>query len=74
MRTGIRLCGSGELKVLQQVADSIVDELGHDPAYRTIDKTKLLHRVGKQVFKTCTDGDLLSVDEIKRRVLAKFHH
>jgi hypothetical protein len=72
MRTGLRACGSDELKVLQQIADSIFDELSQTPAYQSADKTQLFHRVGKQVFKACDEGDLLSVDEIKRRVLAKF--
>jgi hypothetical protein len=74
MRTGLQVCGSDELKVLQQIADSIVDELSQNAAYQTVDRTEHFHRVGKQVFKTCDGGDLFSVDEIKERVLAKFQH
>ena len=69
---GLRICGSDQLKVLQQIADSVVDELSRTPAYKATDKTQLFHHVGKQVFKACADGDLLSTDEIKRTVLSKF--
>jgi len=72
MRTRLRVCGSDELKVLQQIADSVVDALSQNPAYESADKTQLFHRVGKEVFKSCDGGDLLSVDEIKHRVLAEF--
>lgn len=73
MRTGTGVCGTDELKVLQHIADSVVDELSRTAACQATDKTKLYHRVGKQVFKACVIGDeLLNVDEIKRAVLAKF--
>jgi hypothetical protein len=71
MPKGLQFCGTDQLKVLQHIAESIVDELSRTPAYEAVDKTQLYHRVGKQVFKTCDDGDLLSTDEIKRMVLAK---
>jgi hypothetical protein len=72
LMTAASLCGSDELKLLQQIADSVVDELSQTPDYKAADRIQLFHRVGKQVFKSCDGGDLLSVDEIKREVLAKF--
>lgn len=72
MRMGLQVCGTDELKVLQRIADSVVEELSALPAYKTTDKTQLYHRVGKEVFKTCDNSDLLGVDELKRAVLAKF--
>jgi hypothetical protein len=53
MRT---VCGSDELKILQHITDSLVDELSALPAYKDTDKTRLYHRVGKHVFKACDGG------------------
>jgi hypothetical protein len=66
MRTGTQVCGPDELKVLQQIVNSLWLEL------RPADRGPELHlRVSRQVVRYA-GNDLLDVEGIKRAVRASF--
>jgi hypothetical protein len=73
MRTGTTVCGSDELKVLDQIVDSIADQLKRHERYSEVDQAKLRERISKQVFRQA-GSDVLNVDAIKRRVLFAFEN
>ena len=69
MRHGIHVCGPDELKVLQQITNSVVQELRQ----AGLADANLRLRVGRKVFKYAS-GDVLNVDGIKQSVLASFQN
>jgi hypothetical protein len=73
MRTCTTVCGPDELKVLDQIVDSIVNQLKHNRRYSGVDQTRIRERISKQVFQQAR-RDVLNVDGIRRRVLAAFEN
>lgn len=69
MRTAMDVCGPDQLKVLQQVFDSIWCEMQHDPAFQFADQDELRNRVSRQVVESACN-DLLDVEGIKRKVMS----
>jgi hypothetical protein len=65
MRTGVQVCGPDELKLLQQILDSIVSELQQDPSCCP---QALREQIARSVMERAS-GDLLDVDKIKHSVL-----
>jgi hypothetical protein len=73
MRAQIDVCGPDQLKVLQQIFDSVWFQMKQDPAFCFADEEKLREQVSRRVIE-CANGDVLNVDGIKRSVLAAFEH
>lgn len=67
MRTGSQVCGPDELKVLQQIFDSVWLDLVKDGKVHENDEVAR-RRVSAQMFKF-VDGDIMDVEAIKSAVL-----
>lgn len=73
MRSGTQVYGPDELKILQQIVESVLEQLSRRAAYRKVDRAALRRRISRQVFKYAK-RDVLSVDAIRQAVLATFHN
>jgi hypothetical protein len=73
MRTQIDVYGPDQLKVLQQIFDSVWFEMKQDPNFLFVEEEKLREQVSRRVIES-VDGDILDIDGIKRSVLASFTH
>lgn len=71
MRTELAVNSPDELKVLQQIFDSVWFQLKQDPAFHFADQDKLREQVSRRVIESA-NGDILDIEEIKRSVLASF--
>jgi hypothetical protein len=68
MRSSGHVCGPDELKLLQQIFDSILSELEQEPASCFADPPVLRLQVARSVMERAS-GDLLDVNTIKHSVL-----
>jgi hypothetical protein len=73
MRTQIDVCGPDQLKVLQQIFDSVWFQMKQAPAFCFADEEKLREQISRRVLE-CANGDVLNVEAIKQSVLATFEH
>jgi hypothetical protein len=68
MRTGVNVCGPDQLKVLQQVFDSLWHEMEREGIVDALDET-MRDRVSRLVIDNA-DPDVLDVKRIKEAVLS----
>jgi hypothetical protein len=73
MRTHIDVYGPDQLKVLQQIFDSVWFQLKQDPSFVHAHGDKLREQLSRRVIES-VNGDILDIDAIKRSVLASFTH
>ena len=73
MRTQIDVYGPDQLKVLQQIFDSVWFEMKQDPGFLFVEEDKLREQVSRRVIESA-NGDIFDIDGIKRSVLAFFMH
>jgi hypothetical protein len=71
MRTHIDVYGPDQLKVLQQIFDSVWYQMKQDPGFMFADEGQLRERVSRRVIES-VNGDILDSDAIKQSVLASF--
>jgi hypothetical protein len=71
MRTGMNVCGPDQLKVLQQIFDSVWLQMKQDPNFHVDEEEELRLEVSQRVM-ACAERDLLDFNEIKSRVLQSF--
>jgi hypothetical protein len=72
MRTRNDVCGPDELKVLQQIFDSIWLQLEHDGRVRSDDQGVRLG-IAARVIACAKDRDLLDFEAISSAVLGSLH-
>lgn len=71
MRTQFDVCGPDQLKVLQQIFDSVWFQMQQDPGFLFFDEEKLREKVSRRVIEFAK-GDVLDMDGIKQKVIASF--
>jgi hypothetical protein len=71
MRTGTDVCGPDQLKILQQIFDSVWQQMKLDPNFHIVEEEELRLQVSQRVL-AYAEPDLLDINGIKHRVLRSF--
>jgi hypothetical protein len=71
MRTGTDVCGPDQLKILQQIFDSVWQQVKLDPNFHIVEEEELRLQVSQRVM-AYAERDLLDINGIKYRVLRSF--